>query len=69
MILWRLPTQIADWRLSVGNAEELGDAIRDETLDRSFFRFDNGAQFLFVIRPGGRPGLLGRAELLRERRS
>jgi hypothetical protein len=51
-ILWRLPAKIAERRLGIGNAEKLGDA---ETLDRSFFRFDNRAQFPFdgLFRPGG----------------
>jgi hypothetical protein len=56
MILWRLPPQVADRGLGIGNAEELGDAVRDETLDRSFPRFNYRAQSLFgsSIRPGGR---------------
>jgi hypothetical protein len=47
MILGRLPAQIADRRFGIGNAEELGDAVSDEPLDRSFFRPNNRAQFLF----------------------
>jgi hypothetical protein len=55
MILWRLPAQSADRRFGIGNAEELGDTVRDEALDRSFFRFNNRAQPLLapLIRPGG----------------
>ena len=55
MIIWRSPAQSADRRFGIGNAEELGDTVRDETLDRSFFRFNNSAQFLFgsLIWPGG----------------
>jgi hypothetical protein len=54
MILWRLPAQIADRRFGIGNAEELADIVRDETLDPSFFRFDNRAQLPFgsLIRCG-----------------
>jgi hypothetical protein len=56
MILGRPPAQIPDRRLGIGNAEEFVDAVRDETLDRSFFCFNNRAQLLFssLIRPGGR---------------
>ena len=53
--LRRRPAQIADRRLGVGNAKEFGDAVRDETLDRSFFRFDDRAQLLLgrLILRGG----------------
>jgi hypothetical protein len=49
MILWRPPAQIADRRLGIRNAEELGDAVTNEALHGSLFGGDGRPPVVSMI--------------------